>query len=192
MSKSVEEMLGKAKLGTDDVVERAMVLVRGMSKEEFNRFIQALFGLDGGPAAMALTVAEIQKKAIMDYLAKNPVPEAVEVEATGAWHGKSKGRVPYWCKTFGGWDESKKKGFRLEGEFVRRRAFEDHEGVDLAVGLSTVGGKHYAICRVDALNTIEFEREGDGKAVEIEGLKVVEGPFNNWDEFERVAKERGL
>jgi hypothetical protein len=144
-----------------DPMERVLVAFRAMNSEEQRELVRRL-------------VSEVY-----------PLVEAAEEEAP-KMGARKKRRHLYWIKRVTGWDESKKKGFRLEGEFVRPERCS--EGELLAMGVVTERGKMYFQVRVEPTSSLNFKGPDDVGVVTVEGVRSVRGPYTDWDTFETAIR----
>lgn len=100
--------------------------------------------------------------------------------------GGGRRRGLYWLKEVTGWDDSKKKGFRLQGNFVT--PFKCRDGTRLAMGMTTSEGKRYAIVEASESNRIAFTGPEGVGTVEVDGVRMIEGVFTTWDSFETALR----
>lgn len=134
---------------------------------------------------------EAETRRLRDMLTELAGDDEVTVEAKpakkGSWGGR---RPPFWLKTITGWDDSKKGGFRLEGDFVRK-AGDLPDGTLLAMGMTVPDGdgdtkKQYALMRTKKGFVYSFH--GPKSEVDVNGVVMKAGPFDRWAEFEKAAK----
>ena len=156
----------------------------------------------GKTYAAIAAMSACERAALFDMLRENGVhlcipAEGVMAEPMAKVEGARKGgggkrggggRRSFWLRTITGFDDSKKKGFRLEGEWVNDPG-DVAKGTVLAIGMTTPDEKKtYSVLVADPARDYVFETIGGKK--KLDGAALASGPHTHWDAFEAEAKSR--